>query len=33
MQPEVIRKILMKQIHFTNIYFEFIVYNFSETKN
>ena len=28
MQPEVIAKILMKQIYFTNIYFEFIALNF-----
>ena len=33
MQLEVIaRNILTKQIYFTNVYFEFIGYNFSETK-
>ena len=33
MKPEVIaRKISIKQICFTNTYFEFIALNFSETK-
>ena len=33
MQPEVItRKILIKQIYFTNIYFDVIGYNFSQTN-